>query len=140
MFFYSGYSNSERCWCKQPDCPSGEGSLFSAHVRTQHRISGCPCNDSAVRIHEILQRWYLHYVIQSCVPQRRRKCRIPYSYSFRRSCTYMYRNKCTISLKLFKHTIFIKIGSRRFYKGSKMDLHACFIHENNGNLKYYCTS
>lgn len=83
ILFYSGYSNSERCWRKQPNCPSGEGSLFSTHVWTQYRISGCPCNDSAARIHEILQRWYLYHVIESCVHQKRCKqwsCRIPYSF------------------------------------------------------------
>lgn len=61
---YSGYSNSERCWSKQPNCSSREGSLFSTHVRPQHGISGCTCNDSTSGIHEILQRWDLHNVTE----------------------------------------------------------------------------
>lgn len=121
VLFCSGYSNSERCWCKQPNCPSGEGSLFSAHVWTQYGVSGCPCNDSATRIHEILQRWYLHHVIQSCVCQRRCKWgrhRIPYSYFCQEILHIHVQEQMYYIFEIFKDTVFIKITSRCFYKGN----------------------
>lgn len=121
MMFYSGYSNSERCWGKQSNCPSREGSLFSAYVWPQYRISRRPCNDSTIGIYEILQRWYLHHVTKSCVIQTVNGEAAGFHICIifvRRSCTYLYRNKCTIHLIFLKHCIFIKIGSRCFYKGN----------------------
>jgi len=50
--------------------------------------------------------------------------------SVQKQMYYMY--------EFFKHTVFIKIGSKCFYKGNKIDLNIHCICENYGNPKY-CT-